>query len=291
MSKEKTILYYVKKELCSVIQETEQKIKVWEDKKEEVLKKHPDHRLSELRQLKQYLYVYQLYLNKLNEGLTYKEINSCYYEIKQKFIEQFPEVKTVGCIDLLIPQPVVSLYRKNWAVIDGHINFGEPLSYKLREYYEAKDLGFNGIKATHYDYSTRVRTNIGIYSLDDFLLQDFSNYSANGLTFNSVMLDENGKHTTYFDEEDFKKFRKEKEKERAPQITEIDLNCYGVVCLNNGLVFKHHSNAANYAGLKNGSSILNCCKGKQITAGKHPETGKKLKWMFYKEYLKQIKES
>lgn len=286
MSKEKTILYYVKKELCSMIQETEQKIKVWQDKKEEVLKKHPDHRLSELRQLKQYLYVYQLYLNKLNEGLTYKEINSCYYEIKQKFIEQFPEVKTVGCIDLLIPQPVVSLYRKNWAVIDGHINFGESLSYKLQTYYEAKDLGYNGIEVLD-----EILYPIASYTLDEFLLQDFN--SLQDLTFNVALLDENNKPIrSSFASEEYNISREEYVKKREQErfewkikATEMELPVEGVVCLNNGLVFKHASNAANYAGLKSASGIRKCCKNMQTYAGKHPTTGEKLQWTTYKNYF------
>ena len=265
---------------------TEQKIKVWENKKEEVLKKHPDHKLSELRQLTQYLYVYNLYLDKLNSGLTYKEINNCYYEIKNKFIEQFPQVKTLGSIDMLIPQPVVGLYRKYWAVMDGHINFGDTFNYKLQEYYEAKEFGYDGIEVTFYDYKTRIRTNVGIYKLDEFLEQDFSNYKQNGITFHPIMFDENGKKISYFDEKEFEEFCDKKERERVPQITEIELDCYGVVCLENGLVFKHHSNAANYAGLKSGNSILKCCRGEQKTAGKHPETGERLTWTFYKNYTK-----
>ena len=40
-----------------MIIETEQKIQEWENKKGEVLKKHPDHRFSELRRLKQNLFI------------------------------------------------------------------------------------------------------------------------------------------------------------------------------------------------------------------------------------------
>lgn len=285
---EQTILYYVKKDLCKMIIETEQKIKMWENKKEEVLKKHPDHKLSELRQLTQWLYVYNLYLDKLNSGLTYKEINNCYYEIKNKFIEQFPQVKTLGyAIDMLIPQPVVSLYRKNWAVIDGHINFGEPLSYKLQKYYEAKDLGFNGIEVLD-----EILYPIASYTLDEFLLQDFNNLQD--LTFNAVLLDENNKPIrSSFASEKYNMSREEYVKKHEQEkfqykikYEELELPVHGVVCLNNGLVFKHHSNAANYAGLKSGNSILKCCRGEQKTAGKHPETGERLTWIFYKKYSK-----
>ena len=33
------------------------------------------------------------------------------------------------------------------------------------------------------------------------------------------------------------------------------------------------------------SSISECCRYKRKSAGKHPETGEKLKWMYYDEYL------
>lgn len=38
------------------------------------------------------------------------------------------------------------------------------------------------------------------------------------------------------------------------------------------------------------SNITNCCRGKLKSAGKHPITGEKLVWMYYKNYLKLIKE-
>lgn len=281
---EKTILYYVKKDLCKMIIETEQKIQVWENKKEEVLKKHPDHKLSELRQLTQYLYVYNLYLDKLNSGLTRKEIS--YYEIREKFIERFPEVKDLGyCIDMMIPMPVTELYRKYWAVSDGHINFGEPLSYKLQVYYEAKDLGYNGIEVLD-----EILYPIASYTLDEFLLQDFN--SLQDLTFNVALLDENNKpiRSSFASEkyniprEEYVKKHEQEKFQYKIECEELELPVHGVVCLNNGLVFKHASNAANYAGLKSASGIRKCCKNMQNYAGKHPITGEKLQWMCYEEY-------
>lgn len=64
-------------------------------------------------------------------------------------------------------------------------------------------------------------------------------------------------------------------------------NAKKVICLNNKLVFSTLSEASLYAGLKNPnktSAISSSCKGKRKSAGKHPETGEPLKWMYYDEY-------
>ncbi|MFD2216512.1 hypothetical protein [Metabacillus endolithicus] len=36
----------------------------------------------------------------------------------------------------------------------------------------------------------------------------------------------------------------------------------------------------------NGSSVTSCCKGRLKSAGKDPETGEKLTWMYYEDYIK-----
>ena len=57
-----------------------------------------------------------------------------------------------------------------------------------------------------------------------------------------------------------------------------------VICLNTGEVF----DSANEACDKyNAGHICKCCKGYRKTSGKHPETGEKLKWMYYDEWLEQ----
>ena len=216
---EQTILYYVKKDLCKMIIETEQKIKVWENKKEEVLKKHPDHRFSELRQLKQNCFTYKLLVNELNTAKTLQDVTNNFYKIREQFIEEFPQVKSLGyAIDMCIPTHIVYTLYGNYGV--------DPLA-----------------------------------KLNDFKIDE------NDEGYKKRMAEA-------------KKFCEEKQKERAPQITETYLNSCGIVCLENGLVFKHYSNAANYIGLKSGNSILKCCKGKQKTAGGYH-------WMFYNEYLEQ----
>lgn len=64
-----------------------------------------------------------------------------------------------------------------------------------------------------------------------------------------------------------------------------------VICLNTGQVFDCAKDGALWAGAtrKNaGSSIIMCCKGKRKTSDKHPQTGEKLKWMYYEDYLNLI---
>lgn len=58
-----------------------------------------------------------------------------------------------------------------------------------------------------------------------------------------------------------------------------------IVCLNTGEVFDCMMDAARWCGLKTSASIGQVCNktGKQKTAGKHPVTGEKLYWEYYKE--------
>ena len=54
-----------------------------------------------------------------------------------------------------------------------------------------------------------------------------------------------------------------------------------VICLTTGEIFDSITQAKQtYKG-----SIDRACQGKQKTAGVHPETGEKLRWMYYDEYL------
>lgn len=66
--------------------------------------------------------------------------------------------------------------------------------------------------------------------------------------------------------------------------------CYNyrkVICLNNLLVFNNSRLAGEYGGLKSRSKVNECASGKLKHAGKHPETGEKLSWMFLDEYNKE----
>ena len=54
-------------------------------------------------------------------------------------------------------------------------------------------------------------------------------------------------------------------------------------CINTGEIFDTMMDAARWCGLKTSASIGQVCNktGKQSTAGRHPQTGEKLKWEFY----------
>ena len=62
-----------------------------------------------------------------------------------------------------------------------------------------------------------------------------------------------------------------------------------VICIHNGLIFDCAKEAGIYGGSTNiknyGSSVRGCCSGKRNYAGKHPETGEKLEWMYLEDYL------
>lgn len=53
-----------------------------------------------------------------------------------------------------------------------------------------------------------------------------------------------------------------------------------VRCINTNQIFYSMIEAAKWAGLKSNSSIKDCCKGRNKTAGKHPETGERLHWEY-----------
>lgn len=67
--------------------------------------------------------------------------------------------------------------------------------------------------------------------------------------------------------------------------TKCSTNDIKVQCLNTGQIFNSISEAAIwYSGKsKNGTCISRCCRGERQSAGKHPETGEKLKWKYYEE--------
>jgi len=57
-----------------------------------------------------------------------------------------------------------------------------------------------------------------------------------------------------------------------------------VICLNTMEIFNSLIDAEKYYNIKN---IWNCINGNKQSAGKHPETGEKLVWMYYDEYIEQ----
>lgn len=59
-------------------------------------------------------------------------------------------------------------------------------------------------------------------------------------------------------------------------------NCKKVICLTTGEIFNSQREAEKKYNVTN---ITYCCSHKRKSAGKHPETGEKLIWMFYAEYI------
>ena len=57
-----------------------------------------------------------------------------------------------------------------------------------------------------------------------------------------------------------------------------------VICLETMEIFGTIRDAKAWCGGK--GNILGCCQGKTRYAGKHPESGIKLHWMFYEDWLK-----
>ena len=62
-----------------------------------------------------------------------------------------------------------------------------------------------------------------------------------------------------------------------------------VICINTGQKFSTAKEAQEWCGIKSG--VGSCCKGKSKYAGKHPETGERLRWMYYDEWLELNKNS
>ena len=61
-----------------------------------------------------------------------------------------------------------------------------------------------------------------------------------------------------------------------------------VICVNNKMIFDTITEATKYTGLKSLNSIASCCKGLSSSAGRDKNSGEKLKWMYYDNYLKSI---
>lgn len=71
-----------------------------------------------------------------------------------------------------------------------------------------------------------------------------------------------------------------------PKIEMGGNNNKSIICLTTGEIF----NSIKEAGVNykiDGSCISKCCKNKIKYSGRHPETGDKLVWMYYDEYIEQ----
>ena len=63
------------------------------------------------------------------------------------------------------------------------------------------------------------------------------------------------------------------------------LHSKDVVCLNTKEIFNNTQSACDWCGLKTVRSIQLCCTNQAYYAGKHPETGEKLIWRYYQDYV------
>lgn len=54
-------------------------------------------------------------------------------------------------------------------------------------------------------------------------------------------------------------------------------------CITTNQIFNSIKEAQECFGIKHHSGIVNCCRGKRKSAGRHPDTGEKLQWEYYKE--------
>ena len=61
-----------------------------------------------------------------------------------------------------------------------------------------------------------------------------------------------------------------------------------VICLNTLEVFEA-KNASEWCGVSK-DCIYSCCRGRTKTSGKNPETGERLKWMYYDDFIKLSQE-
>lgn len=71
-------------------------------------------------------------------------------------------------------------------------------------------------------------------------------------------------------------------RDKYKKVTNIKEN-KKVICLNNNKIFETIRSASSWA--VGGSKICECAKGKRNFAGKDPQTGEKLRWMYYEDYI------
>lgn len=60
-----------------------------------------------------------------------------------------------------------------------------------------------------------------------------------------------------------------------------------VICLNTLQIFDNAYEASVWCGLNNKLILQSCCRNEVRFAGVHPDTGEKLNWLYYKDYLKE----
>lgn len=53
-----------------------------------------------------------------------------------------------------------------------------------------------------------------------------------------------------------------------------------IICINTGVIFTSVNDCVLWCGLSSTEHIHDCCQGRRMTCGNHPETGEKLKWQY-----------
>ena len=71
---------------------------------------------------------------------------------------------------------------------------------------------------------------------------------------------------------------------RENYIKDCNIDKTKVICLLTSEIFNSTFEAENKYNIHQGS-ISKCCRGKKKSAGKHPDTGEKLVWMYYDDYI------
>lgn len=87
------------------------------------------------------------------------------------------------------------------------------------------------------------------------------------------------------------KWQQEHPEEHAAQVARFikagsDANSQKVICLTTGQIFNSQSEAGRYFNVPQ-TNISKVLHGERKSAGKHPETGEKLRWQLYENYIKE----
>ena len=87
------------------------------------------------------------------------------------------------------------------------------------------------------------------------------------------------------------KWQQEHPEEHAAQVARFikagsDANSQKIICLTTKQIFNSQSEASRYFNIPQ-TNISKVLHGERKSAGKHPETGEKLRWQLYKDYVKE----
>ena len=79
--------------------------------------------------------------------------------------------------------------------------------------------------------------------------------------------------------------KRERKPHKSKNVGKNNGSARQVICLNTLRVFDTIRDSAKWCGLCSTDGISKCCRGLQVTCGKHPILGSKLRWMYYDEWL------